>query len=112
MKEIKAVVRPNKLASLRTALRVVPGFPGMTVLKGEGFGAPATHIAHNIKEELTDFTPKVWISIVVPDELADAIVDRIVDVASTGQTGDGLVWVAEVERAIFIHKSMPGPEGP
>ena len=31
MKEIKAIIRPNKLASLRDALVALPGFPGMTV---------------------------------------------------------------------------------
>ena len=30
MKEIKAIIRPNKLAILRDALVVLPGFPGMT----------------------------------------------------------------------------------
>jgi len=38
-------------------------------------------------------------------------VDGIVDVASTGQTGDGLVWITEVQRAVFIRKTV-GPEGP
>ena len=33
MIEVKAVIRPNKLAALRTALLETPGFPGMTVTK-------------------------------------------------------------------------------
>ena len=33
MMEVKAVIRPNKLAALRTALLDTPGFPGMTVSK-------------------------------------------------------------------------------
>ena len=36
MKEIKAVIRPNKLAALRDALHAIAGFPGMTVSKAEG----------------------------------------------------------------------------
>jgi nitrogen regulatory protein P-II 1 len=111
MKEIKAVIRPNKLAALRDALRDVPGFPGMTVTKVEGVSAPARHgPMHNIKEELTDYTPKVRIEVVSPDELVDAIVDRIKAVATTGHLGDGLVWVTPVERAAFMYKSMPGAE--
>jgi nitrogen regulatory protein P-II 1 len=59
MKEIKAVIRPNKLASLRDALVALPGFPGMTVSKVEGCSAPNRHLVpHNIKEQLTDYTPK------------------------------------------------------
>ena len=36
MKEIKAIIRPAKLANLRSRLHKVPGFPGMTVSKAEG----------------------------------------------------------------------------
>jgi nitrogen regulatory protein P-II 1 len=111
MKEIKAVIRPNKLAVLREALRDVPGFPGMTVSKAEGVSAPARHgPPHSIKEELTDYTPKVRIEIVSPDEVVDAIIDRIKAIATTGHLGDGLVWVTPVERATFMYKSMPGAE--
>jgi len=45
MKEIKAIIRPNKLTALRAALRDLPGFPGMTVSKAEGCSAPARHVA-------------------------------------------------------------------
>ncbi|MDE2583800.1 MAG: P-II family nitrogen regulator [Betaproteobacteria bacterium] len=111
MKEIKAVVRPNKLPALREALRDLPGFPGMTVSKAEGFSAPARHGSPaSIKEELTDYTPKVRIEIVADDPVADLIVERIIAVSQTGQIGDGLVWVTPVDRAAFIFKSMPGSE--
>ncbi|EGK70519.1 MAG: P-II family nitrogen regulator [Methyloversatilis sp.] len=112
MKEIRAIIRPNKLPKLRTVLREMPGFPGMSVAKVEGFGAPRTHAPHNIKEELTDYSAKVRIEIVSPDELVDEIVRRIINVACTGQTGDGLVWVVPVDRAVFINKTTVGsPHG-
>ena len=38
MKEIKAVVQPSRLAKIRSALRNIKGFPGMTVSKVEGCG--------------------------------------------------------------------------
>ena len=84
----------------------MPGFPGMTITKVEGCSASSRHIAHNIREELTDFTPKVRIEILAPPELADPIVDRIVHIGNTGQIGDGLVWITDVERAVFIHPIM------
>lgn len=113
MKEIKAVVRPNKLPALRQALLAIPGFPGMTVSRVEGCSAPLRHgPAHNIKEELTDYTPKVRIEIVCPDELADPLMDCIIHVAQTGHLGDGLVWVSEVTRAAFVYKSMAGQGKP
>lgn len=105
MKEIKAVIRPNKLSALRDALRGIEGFPGMTVSKAEGCSAPSRHVPHSIKEELTDFTPKIRIEIVAPDDVADRIFDAIVHIAQTGHIGDGLVWCTEVQRASFIHKT-------
>lgn len=110
MKEIKAIVRPNKLAALREALRDIPDFPGMTVTKVEGCSAPSRHSPNSIKEELTDYTPKVRIEIVSPNDVADAIVERVVAVASTGHIGDGLVWVTPVDRVMFVVKTMPGSE--
>lgn len=108
MKEIRAVIRPQKLPRLREALRALQGFPGMTISKAVGCGATALHTPSSIKEELTDFTEKVRIEIVAPDELADRLVDTIVQVASTGQTGDGLVWVNDITRAVFIRKTSGG----
>jgi nitrogen regulatory protein P-II 1 len=109
MKEIKAVIRPNKLAALRDALVLVPGFPGMTVTKVEGCSAPARHVVrHSIKEELTDFSPKVRIEIVVPDEDAEAIFKCITEVAQTGHYGDGLLWMTDIVKAAFVFKTTPG----
>jgi nitrogen regulatory protein P-II 1 len=110
MKEIKAIIRPIMLAALRDAMIVLPGFPGMTVSKVEGCGAPSRHLAkHTIKEELTDYSPKVRIEIVAPDEVAESIFQRITEVAKTGHYGDGLVWITDVEKAAFIFKTV-GPE--
>ena len=112
MKEIKAVIRPNKLAAMRDALVVLPGFPGMTVTKVEGCSAPARHVVrhrHSIKDELTDYSPKVRIEIVAPDEDAEAIFKCITDVAQTGHYGDGLVWMTDIEKATFVFKTTPGP---
>ncbi|MDP2882057.1 MAG: P-II family nitrogen regulator [Azonexus sp.] len=112
MKEIKAVIRPNKLADLRDALVLLPGFPGMTVTKVEGCSAPSRHVPvrTKIKDELTDYTPKVRVEIVAPDEVAELILQRIIEVAQTGHYGDGLVWITEVQQVAFIFKTMPGPE--
>ncbi|MDP2869591.1 P-II family nitrogen regulator [Methyloversatilis sp.] len=108
MKEIRAVIRPNKLARLRTVLREMPGFQGMTISKVEGCGSPTEHVPRGIKDELTDYSAKVRVEIVAQEELVDEIVRRIVSVACTGQTGDGLVWVVPVDRAVFINKTTVG----
>ena len=109
MKEIKAVIRPNKLAAMRDALVAVPGFPGMTVSKVEGCSAPVRHLPAKVKirDELTDYTPKVRIEIVAPDDVAERLFERITEIAQTGHYGDGLVWMTDIERAAFVFKTMP-----
>ncbi len=105
--EVKAVIRPNKLAALRTALLETPGFPGMTVTKVEGCSAPSRTSKSNIKDELTDYSAKVKIEIVCNDEVAPIFMDRIVAICQTGQVGDGVVWCTQVPKAFFIAKSTP-----
>ena len=111
MKEIKAIIRPAKLPLLREKLRSIAGFPGMTVSKVEGCSAPSLHSPANLKEELTDYTPKIRIEIVAPDEVCNSIVDTIVDNARVGQMGDGLIWVTDIERAVFLYKTVPSVTG-
>ena len=105
--EVKAVIRPNKLAALRTALVETPGFPGMTVTKVEGCSAPNRTGKFNIKDELTDYAAKVKIEMVCNDEVAETLMDRIVAVCQTGQIGDGVVWCTVVPKAFLIAKNTP-----
>lgn len=97
MKEIKAIVRPAKLHKIRDAFRQLPGFPGMNVSHVEGCSAHTGAEQHDsLKEELTDFTKKLRIEIVAPDEMLADILSVIRRVAHTGQTGDGVLWVTDV----------------
>ena len=106
MKEIRAIIRPSKLPRLRDALREMAGFPGMSISRVEGFGRSHGSGATGIRQALGDFAEKTRIEIVAPDELAGQIVEMIVAHARTGQSGDGLVWVTDVERAVFVNKTV------
>ncbi|WP_424193420.1 P-II family nitrogen regulator [Ampullimonas aquatilis] len=97
MKEIKAIIRPNKIDNLQAALRRIPNFPGMTVSKVDGFTAPAALVKRSVKEDLTDFSHKILLHILAPESEVDHIVDTIIRETMTGQIGDGLVWVTPVE---------------
>ena len=101
MKELKAVIQPHRLAKIRSALRNIKRFPGMTVSRVEGCGH---HVARpsGVREELTDFSPKVRIEMVVPDDLLEGVLQILVEVGHTGQVGDGIVWITPVERMIRL----------
>jgi len=103
MKEIKAVVRPARMDRIREAMRQFPGFPGMSVSEVDGCSRfPAGQHPRSVKEALTDYSRKVRIEIVCPDEMVEPIVQIIADKGFTGHTGDGLVWVTNVENRVRI----------
>ena len=105
MKEIKAVVQPHRLPKIRSALRNIKGFPGMTVSKADGCGHHLSN-THNVREELTDYSPKVRIELVTPDELVEGVLQVLVEVGHTGQVGDVIVWVTPVERMIRLSEQI------
>ena len=106
MKEIKAIIRPAKLHKIRDAFRQLQGFPGMTISPVEGCSAHLGEEHHqSLKTELTDFTKKLRIEIIAPDELLADILTIIHRNAHTGQLGDGVVWVTEVQdfRRLYMN---------
>lgn len=96
MKEIRAIVRPNRLPLLREALRGIPNFPGLTMIKADGFTAPASVGKRTVREELTDYTPKVMVTVLADDDMVEEIRNTIIMICSTGQIGDGIVWTVPI----------------
>jgi nitrogen regulatory protein P-II 1 len=105
MKEIRAIVRPQRLALLRETLRAIPNFPGLTMSQAEGFTAPAGIQKRSVKEELTDYTPKILVTVIVEEAMVEVIRQAIIKVCSTAQIGDGLVWTVPIES---IHRIRNG----
>ncbi len=106
MKEVKAIVQPHRLSKIRSALRNIKNFPGMTVTKVEGCGHHVAKPPQGVREELTDYSPKIRIEMVVTDDLLEGILQLLVEVGHTGQPGDGIVWVTPVERMIRLSEKI------
>ena len=101
MKMITAMVQPFMLNKVVTALEEIEGFPGMTVTGVRGFGRKMSrHEEHT--SHIDEFHDKVRIEIVSRDEMAEQIVETIVQFAHTGNDGDGKVFVLPVEQAVRI----------
>jgi len=105
-KEIKAIIPPQRLAKIRSAFRNIKEFPGMTITKVEGCGHYLAKPSQGLKDELNEYTPKVRIDMVAPDELVEGILQILVEVGHTGQVGDGVVWVTPVERMIRLSEQI------
>ena len=106
MKEVKAVIQPHRLPKIRSALRNIKNFPGMTVTKVEGCGHHVAKPPQGVRDELTDYSPKVRIEMVLTDDLLEGILQILVEVGNTGQVGDGIVWVTAVERMIRLSEKI------
>jgi nitrogen regulatory protein P-II 2 len=102
MKLVMAIIKPFKLDEVREALTPL-GVQGLTVTEVKGFGRQKgqTEIYRGAEYHVS-FLPKVKIEVVVPDELADQVVEAIANTARTGKIGDGKIFVVDVERALRI----------
>ena len=87
------------------------GITGMTVSEASGFGRQGGHTeVYRGAEYTVDLIPKVRVEVLVNDSDAEAIVDVIVKVASTGSIGDGKVWTSPVDQVIRVRTGERGSE--
>ena len=102
MKLIEAIIKPFKLDEVREALTGI-GIQGLTVTEARGFGRQKgqKEIYRGAEYEIS-FLPKTRIEVVVPDDLAEQVLDTIRNSAATGQIGDGKIFVLDVQKAVRI----------
>ena len=102
MQKVEAIIRPEKLDVVKTALEDLD-HAGMTLTEVRGHGTQ-----RGVTEQwrgrtfAVEYLTKVKIELVVKDDEVDAILERIVDAARTGQVGDGKIFVSPVTRAVRI----------
>jgi nitrogen regulatory protein P-II 1 len=110
MKKIEAIIRPFRLDDVREALGEV-GVKGMTLTEVKGYGRQKGHTElYRGSEYQIDFLPKIKLEVVVPERLADKVVEAIVRTAKTGQVGDGKIFVYAVEDAIRVRTGESGED--
>ena len=113
MKEVLAIIRMNKMNETKQALADagVASFTARKVAgRGQGKvdfrllqGAVAGH-----EEAISQLSPgpklvpKRMLTIVVPDKVVPAIVKTILSVNSTGNAGDGKIFVLPVSGAVRV----------
>jgi nitrogen regulatory protein P-II 1 len=110
VKLVTAIVKPFKLDDVKSALEAY-GIQGLTVSEVNGYGRQKGHTeVYRGAEYTVDFVPKVRIEIVVDDSDASGVVGVVVKAASTGQIGDGKVWVTPVEDIVRVRTGERGAD--
>lgn len=102
MKLVVAIVRPEKLNDVLEALYRAD-VRGLTISRVRGHGGEVedveTYRGMTVKVELHD---KVRLEIGVSDHFVDPTVNAILSSATTGQVGDGKIFVLPVEKVYRI----------
>ena len=113
MKEVLAVIRMNKMNETKQAL-VDAGVSSFTARKVVGRGKGKVDFrmlqgaAAGHEEAISQFSPgpklvpKRMLTVVVPEKLVPRIVQTILSVNSTGNAGDGKIFVMPIREAVRI----------
>lgn len=102
MRKIEAIIRPMKLEEVKTALADA-GFVSMTVTDVRGRGQQKGLVQQwRGREYCVDLLPKTKIEVVVPEKDLERALELIRDTASTGNIGDGKIFVIPIEHTIRI----------
>ena len=98
MVRVDAVVIRERVETVIDAVEEATGHVGVTVLEAVGHGRQRG-ITHEYRGRVFEsrFLPKAVLTFVVDDELADDVLEAIVDSARSGnESGDGLAWTTTV----------------
>jgi nitrogen regulatory protein P-II 2 len=110
MKLITAVIKPFKLDEVRQAVADI-GIQGVTVTEVHGYGHERGHMEfYRGADYSIEFLPKAKIELAVDDSIAEQVMEAVCNVARTGKTGDGKVWVLELEQALRVRTGETGSD--
>ena len=109
MKEIKAIMQPFLISKVVEALKLIPGLPGVTVSDVRGFGrAQAVGAVDTVAEGAVEYVKKSKLEVVVPNNLAEKVIETIRQHAHTGNRGDGKIFVNSIDDVIRIRTGERG----
>jgi len=108
MKKVEAIIRPEKLPVVRRALEDL-GLGGMTITQVAGHGNQRGITQQWKGNTYTiDLLTKTKLELVIPDNLLDKVLDAIKESASTGEIGDGKVFVTNIEDVMRVRTGERG----
>ena len=102
MKQITAIIRPERLDTVKDALEKI-NCKGITVTDVKGRGEQlGIEEKYRGKSYRIDLLPKVKIEIVIQDDTVEEVVNAICEAARTGNMGDGKIFISNIEEVIKI----------
>ena len=110
LKKIEAIIREDKFNDVKEALREI-GIVGLNVfeIRGHGRQGGITLVGRSGSYQV-DMLIKIQLNIILSEANLEETIETILNSASTGETGDGLIFVFPVEEAIRIRTRERGHE--
>jgi nitrogen regulatory protein P-II 1 len=109
-KKIEAIIREEKLDEVKNALKEI-GIYGMNVseIRGHGRQGGITLVGRTGPYKV-DMLPKIQLNIVLSDHNVEKTIKTIQKSATTGSTGDGVIFLYPVDDVIRIRTGERGSE--
>ncbi|MDD2943161.1 MAG: P-II family nitrogen regulator [bacterium] len=112
MKIITAIIRPEKLTSVKKALAEIDVYlMTVTDVRGCGVQGGRKEVYRGQAYEV-ELLPKVKVEIAVNEAFVEATIDTLVQSArteGTGSIGDGKIFVTQLEDCVRIRTGERGP---
>ena len=109
MKKIEAIIRKSKYRTVKDALHEV-GVNFFSYWDVTGIGNEKEgHVYRGVSYSTSDIQRR-HIAIVVNDDFEETTIKTIIDAASTGEVGDGKIFVSDINNAYRIRTGEKGGE--
>ncbi|ADE35745.1 P-II family nitrogen regulator [Methanohalophilus mahii] len=102
MYKVEAIIKPTKLHEVKDSLEEA-GFASLTVTEVKGRGQQKGMMQQwRGRKYCVDLLPKTKIELVLAEEKLDEVVELIRKTATTGEIGDGKIFIYPVQSVIRI----------
>lgn len=110
MKKLEIIIKPERLEDLKAIMKDLNA-NGLMISNIMGYGNQRGYVEiYRGSERHVNLLPKVKVETVVPTDIAEKIVDRVVKEITTGNYGDGKIFIYEVEDVVRIRTGERGHE--
>ncbi len=107
MKKVEAIIRKSKFSSVKKALHEVGvnffSYWDVTGLGNEKEG----HVYRGVSYSTSDIQRR-YLSIVVNDDYEEVTINAILEAGSTGDVGDGKIFVSQIDEVYRIRTGEKG----
>jgi nitrogen regulatory protein P-II 1 len=108
MKKLEIVIRPEKLEELKEILEESKA-NGLMITNIMGYGNQKGYkqiYRGNVTN--VNLLPKVKVETIVPPDIAEIVIDKVIKQIKTGNYGDGKIFVYDVDDVVRIRTGERG----